>query len=164
MSDDSVLIPFTKARHSHSRCVNEAIALAETVCAERGLRLTKLRRRVLELVWGSHEPVKAYDLLDKLRDEHQAAAPPTVYRALDFLLQEGLIHRIESLNAYLGCGKPSEQHSGQFLICLECGHVAELDDHTVSSVLADKASTLGFSVEHAIIELAGRCQSCREKA
>ncbi len=162
MTDDSVLMPFQANRHSHTRCVSDAISLAEDVCAERGLRLTKIRRRVLELVWGSHEPVKAYDILDKLKHEHQAAAPPTVYRALEFLLQERLIHRIESLNAYLGCGKPSQHHSGQFLICLQCGRVAELDDHDVTELLSSRAEAQGFVVEHQIIELAGLCQSCSD--
>ncbi len=161
MTDDSVLMPFQKTKHSHTRCVSDAICLAEQVCDERGLRLTKIRRRVLELVWGSHEPVKAYDILDKLKGEHQAAAPPTVYRALEFLLQERLIHRIESLNAYLGCGKPCQHHSGQFLICLECGRVAEMDNHEVSELLREKAEALGFTVDHEIIEIAGLCNKCK---
>ncbi|MEI9982345.1 MAG: transcriptional repressor [Aliidongia sp.] len=101
---------------------------AETVCTTRGVRLTELRRQVLELVWRRHEPVGAYDLLDELKVTHRRAAPPTVYRALEFLIDQGLVHRLESLNAYIGCTRPEELHAGQFLICTRCDSIGELDD------------------------------------
>ena len=100
---------------------------AEKLCAAKGLRFTPLRRRVLELVWSGHKPVGAYALLDQLRDEDLGSAPPTVYRALDFLIEHGLIHRIERMNAFIGCSHPGEAHRGFFLICGECGNAEELE-------------------------------------
>jgi Fur family zinc uptake transcriptional regulator len=96
--------------HDHEHCVEDALAAADKLCAEQGLRFTPLRRRVLELVWSSHKPVGAYALLDKLRSEDLGSAPPTVYRALDFLIEHGLIHRIERMNAFIGCSHPGETH------------------------------------------------------
>ena len=155
-----VLMPFKKRGHQHDECIDQAVSAAESRCAQRGLRLTKLRRRVLELIWSRHEPVKAYEVLEKLRDEHRGAAPPTVYRALDFLQKEGLVHRIESLNAFVGCGEPTNPHLGQFLICRECGSVAEMDDAEITSLLAAKAGTLGFQVDSETIEVKGLCSEC----
>jgi Fur family zinc uptake transcriptional regulator len=159
-SESAVVSPFQHARHDHNGCVQEALDAAEQVCTQRGVRLTKLRRRVLELVWRSHQPQKAYDLLALLRDENQRAAPPTVYRALEFLHDEGLIHRIESLNAFVGCGDPTRQHGGQFLICRHCGAVAELGDTRINELLDDKASELGFQVQRRTVELEGACPDC----
>ena len=112
--------------HDHDHCVEDALAAAERLCAKKDLRFTPLRRRVLELVWSSHKPVGAYALLDQLRDEDLGSAPPTIYRALDFLIENGLIHRIERMNAFIGCSHPGEAHRGFFLICGECGNAEEL--------------------------------------
>lgn len=158
-----IVTPFRSASHDHRHCVDEALAQAEANCNRRGVRLTQIRRRVLELIWRRHEPVKAYDLLDSLRDEHRGAAPPTVYRALDFLLAEGLIHRIESLNAFVGCGDPGHPHLGQFLICQHCNAVAELDDHEINDVLRFKAEAMGFVVNWQTIEINGTCPTCATK-
>ena len=155
-----VLAPFRAAGHDHGRCVAEALAAAEEICARQSVKLTDLRRRVLELIWDRHKPVRAYDLLDQLRAERRGAAPPTVYRALDFLLDAGLIHRIESLNAYFGCGGPTSSHGGQFLICGECGRVAELDDAEISDRVAERARLLGFAVQRQTIEIMGLCGHC----
>lgn len=157
---EQIVSPFRSASHNHRHCVDEALAQAERSCADRGVRLTRIRRMVLELIWRRHEPVKAYDLLDQLREEHRGAAPPTVYRALDFLLAEGLIHRIESLNAYVGCGDPSHPHLGQFLICQRCNAVAELDDPDISNLLGRKAKAMGFRVNWQTIEVNGVCPAC----
>lgn len=147
--------------HDHAACVGEALETAEALCAGRGARLTPLRRRVLELVWSSHRPVGAYDILGRLDDGSRKAAPPTVYRALDFLIEHGLVHRIESMNAYLGCNHPEESHSGQFLICRECGDVAELDDDEVRQMLRRKAAGAGFEVRSQTVELVGFCANCK---
>lgn len=159
-----VLTPFQDDRHAHGDCLDAAIGAAETVCAERGLRLTPLRRRVLELVWHSHEPVKAYDVLDQLRHDHRGAAPPTVYRALEFLQAQGFVHRIESLNAFIGCGAPQESHDGQFLICRSCGTVAEIDDADITHLLSRKAQSLGFTIDNETIEIRGLCAGCRQRS
>lgn len=158
---DTVLRSFTPARHDHRRCVSTALSKADATCDASGLRLTPLRRRVLELVWGSHTPVKAYDLLATLGKERDQAAPPTVYRALDFLLEAGLVHRIASLNAFVGCGEPGLGHAGQFLICTGCGMVAELDEPELSNTIATSAARLGFEVRRETIEIEGLCAQCR---
>lgn len=136
---------------------------AESVCARRGARLTALRRRVLELVWSSHAPVGAYDVLRRLGRERGGAAPPTVYRTLDFLLGHGLIHRIESLNAFVGCARPGRAHAGQFLICAECGTIAEVEDARVDAAIAHRAAALGFAVRHTTVEVEGVCSPCRRR-
>ncbi len=161
MSKNSVLVPFKGSGHAHHICLTAAISSAEKTCKTRGLRLTKLRQRVLELVWGSHEPVKAYDILDQLRNEHAGSAPPTVYRALDFLQTEGMVHKIESLNAYVGCGEPQYSHTGQFLICKHCSAVAEMDDSDVHQLLTEKSDALGFTIDIAMVEIQGICSECK---
>ena len=147
--------------HDHAVCVDEALGTAETLCIERGARLTPLRRRVLELVWSSHRPVGAYDILGRLDDGSRKPAPPTVYRALDFLIEHGLVHRIESMNAYLGCNHPEQSHTGQFLICRECGDVTEMDDDEVRQTLRRKAALQGFDARSQTVELVGICANCK---
>ena len=151
---------FPLGKHQHASCISDALRAAEKTCKERGLRLTPIRRRVLELVWASHEPVKAYDILDILRSERDSAAPPTVYRALEFLLGEGLVHKIESLNAYVGCGEPGHADAGQFLICADCGEVAELDDLELAKLIQQKAQQMGFAIEEQVVEIKGSCAEC----
>ena len=160
MSENRVLVPFKENGHAHQRCMESALTVAEQTCRARGVRLTNIRRRVLELVWRSHEPVKAYDILACLQDEHSGSAPPTVYRALDFLQTERMVHKIESLNAYVGCGDPNHMHIGQFLICRDCGAVAEMDDDDVRILLAEKAGNLGFQIDREVIEIKGLCAAC----
>ena len=152
--------PTPPAGHDHDSCVSDAIATAERLCRERGLRFTALRRRVLTLVWDSHKPIGAYDILDKLGGEGKAAAPPTVYRALDFLIEAGLVHRLDSLNAFIGCPDPARSHAGQFLICRGCRTVVELDDPDIDAVVAKKAEHLGFTETHQMLEVQGLCARC----
>jgi len=162
MKKNKVISPFKPAAHQHQECLQSAMKVAKTHCEDSGLRLTPLRQRVLELVWQSHEPVKAYDVLDELKQGHSSSAPPTVYRALDFLQEQGLVHKIESLNAYVGCGNPEELHSGQFFICRDCGSVAELDDADISGLIQDKANRFGFKIDNEMVEIKGHCQECLE--
>ncbi len=128
-----------------------------------GARLTDLRRQVLTLVWQRHEPIGAYELLDELKAINGKAAPPTVYRALDFLIEQGLVHRIESLNAFVGCNRPEERHAGQFLICRSCGAIGELDDPEICRrrVRPRGRGRRLHTVEHQTIELRGLCEACR---
>ncbi|NKB19455.1 MAG: transcriptional repressor [Alphaproteobacteria bacterium] len=158
--DAEVIAPFQSHVHDHGQCVADAISAAETRCAEDGSSFTPLRREVLELVWSSHGPIGAYELLEKLRDSRRNAAPPTVYRALDFLMEHGLIHRIESLNAYIGCGDPERHHGAQFLICRDCQSVAELDDKAIGRAVTRRADALGFDVEQQTVEVIGQCADC----
>ncbi len=147
--------------HQHEHCVHDALAAAETLCAKRGVRLTAIRKRVLELVWASHQPLGAYAILDKLTAEGHKPAPPTVYRALEFLLEQGLIHRIASLNAFLGCIHPSQQHLACFFICQHCGNAEELvESQTLQQEIQRRALDLGFSIQQSILEVAGWCKQC----
>jgi Fur family zinc uptake transcriptional regulator len=149
------------ADHDHAACIDAALDRAAELCARRGARLTRLRRRVLELVWQSHAAVKAYDLLAKLDRKAGAAKPPTVYRALDFLMAHGLVHRLESLNAYVGCPQPEAPHEGQFLICHACGQVSEFEASAIQNAIAMQAADLGFAVEQRTVEVRGVCRGCR---
>jgi Fur family zinc uptake transcriptional regulator len=151
---------FVARAHDHGSCIETALDRAQSVCLARGVRLTELRRQVLELVWRRHEPVGAYDLLDALKATHRRAAPPTVYRALDFLIDQGLVHRLESLNAYIGCTRPEVLHAGQFLICTRCGSIGELDDPEIADSVSRRAAALGFTVERQTIEVRGTCADC----
>lgn len=152
---------FPDAAHDHDDCVRAALADAENVCTLRGARLTALRRRVLELVWESHKPLGAYELLDMLRRGGRRAAPPTVYRALEFLLEQGLVHRVASLNAFIGCARPGHEGPVQFLICQRCGSAAELDDPAITRAIARSAAARGFAPRRHTIEVTGTCPNCR---
>jgi Fur family transcriptional regulator, zinc uptake regulator len=109
-----------KATHDHARCIQRAVATAEKVCAARRVNLTPLRKRIFEIVWRQHEPIGAYEILAELSRDREKAAPPTVYRALEFLQDAGLVHRLDTLNAFLGCDRPEDEHAGQFLVCSVC--------------------------------------------
>ena len=147
--------------HDHEHCVDTALARARELCEARHVQLTPLREKVLAIVWRSHTPVGAYDVLDTLSRTHKAARPPTVYRALDFLMSEGLIHKIESLNAYLGCDEAGHPHESQFLICRQCGTTAEIIDAGLDKALAAATEKANFTVERKVIEIAGTCWRCQ---
>jgi Fur family zinc uptake transcriptional regulator len=156
--------PLACLPHDHSRCVADALAEAEALCAKQGTRLTTLRKRVLELVWASHKPLGAYELLDQLTREGHKPAPPTIYRALDFLLENGLVHRIASLNAFIGCVHPGELHQGQFLICKACHAAIELELPAISQAIVAGAAAVGFAVESQTVEVVGLCAGCQGAA
>lgn len=154
---------FPVPHHDHDACIRSAMEAAEEECRRRGARLTDIRRRVLELVWGSHRPVGAYALLEMLTRDGWPGGPPTVYRALDFLQAHGLVHRIALLNAYVGCSHPGHGHTGQFLLCAECGIAVELEDAGVDEAIAGAAARMGFTVSRQTIEIEGLCGACRDK-
>lgn len=153
--------------------VEDGLARAEAHCAARGARLTALRRQVLSLIIESDVPLGAYALLDRLKATHAGAAPPTVYRALEFLTEHRLVHRIERLNAFIGCrvgcsdachahghADAGQTHAAQFLICGRCGAVEEIEDHGVGAALAAAARRSGFAPAHATVEIEGTCRAC----
>ncbi len=153
---------FAANPHDHESCVSDALARAEELCQQRGVRLTDLRRQVLALIWSGHRPLGAYDILTKLADERGGKAqPPTVYRALEFLQEQGLVHRVQSLNAFVGCNLPEENHRGQLLLCRSCGEAAELVDGACFEALERRAAEAGFKVESFVVELSGLCPACR---
>lgn len=147
-------------KHDHHHCIENAIEIAESICEKNGLRFTKIRRRVLQLIWNNHEAIKAYDILEMLQKEDISAKPPTAYRALDFLLEHGFIHRIESLNSYIGCPHPEEAHNFQLLICKQCGLVKEMDKVELSSSLEEYAKEFEFKLFSQVIEVQGLCKTC----
>lgn len=163
-SDAAAVDPFPGRGHDHARCVGGAIESAFALCERRGVRLTELRRRVLELVWRSHAPVGAYDLLELLAAERGRVAPPTVYRALDFLAAQGLVHRLDTLNAFIGCARPAEGHAARFLICRVCRSAVEFADPAVDRAIAGYALGVGFEVAGETVEIAGVCAACRAEA
>lgn len=150
-----------QAPHDHMACIAQALARAESLCAERGQRLTPVRRRVLELVWTDHKPTGAYDILARLAADGTRAAPPTVYRALDFLLEQRLIHRVESMNAFIGCPAPEASHAAQLLICTRCGLTLERREGAVTDAIARLCAETGFEAQHAGVEVKGTCARCR---
>jgi Fur family zinc uptake transcriptional regulator len=133
-------------------------------CAGRGAQLTPLRRQVLRLVLEAEQPVGAYALLDRLKGERGPAAPPTVYRALDFLLEQGLVHRLERLNAFLPCvGEHGHAHAHQFLICTGCGVTNEISDAATAHALTDAATRRDFAPARMTVEVEGLCGRCRKE-
>lgn len=146
--------------HNHAQCISESMETAEQVCDTRKIKFTPLRRQVLEIVWRSHSPIGAYQVLDAMRVDDKAPAPPTVYRSLEFLLEQGFIHRIESLNAYIGCPHASQNHSGQFLICEKCGDVTEVHEKRVNGLVYQSAHEQGFMPKKQVLEVFGTCSKC----
>lgn len=136
---------------------------AEGLCRERGVRLTEQRRVVLQLLCMSDRPLSAYELLDRMRGTVKNPAPPTVYRALDFLLEQGLVHKLESLHAYVGCTHPDHPHASQFLICDDCGEVAEVEDPSVAESLKAAGNAIGFRARRPVVEVRGTCAQCAAK-
>lgn len=150
--------------HDHSACIQEAVRNASEVCVQRGLNLTPIRRRVLEIVWRAHEPIGAYDILAELSKERDKVAPPTVYRALEFLIDAGLVHRIDSLNAFIGCDEPARAHIAQFLVCRQCHRVVEIDDPDINRLLAERSLAAGFRIEPTSLEIKGLCGDCEAES
>jgi len=150
--------------HDHDTCMAQGVAAVETVCREAGLRFTPQRKRVLEILLSSHRAMGAYDILDVLRAEGQAAQPPVAYRALDFLVAHGFAHKVERLNAFIACAHPGTAHGPAFLICKACRSVAELPSTAARTALAQAAERLGFALDSTSVEALGLCPNCAPKA
>jgi len=155
-----------------SRRTETLLSRAGAICERRGATLTELRRQILGMILDAAAPTGAYELLDRLRQTRRGAAPPTVYRTLDFLLEQGLIHRVERLSAFVGCvagctadpDGESHAHAAQFLICRNCGRVVEMQNQDVAAVLARVAKDAGFTIGSATVEAEGLCSTCRSAA
>jgi Fur family zinc uptake transcriptional regulator len=147
----------------HSQCQKSALEAAERHCHAAGLRLTALRRDVLALIWESHQPVKAYDLMARLpRGGSAPAQPPTIYRTLDFLLAQGLIHRLDSINAYTGCGHPRHHEDCYFLLCQDCGLAEECCSPALAKAIGDAGDERDFTARTTTLEIMGLCARCRD--
>ena len=139
----------------------ERVALAVSLCGARGTQLTTLRRRILELLWESDRPTGAYELIEALKlKDSRSVGPPTVYRALEFLMSQGLVSKIESRNAYVPCAHPERRHGCLFFICSKCEASAELEDPRLERLLAEVAAVLGFRATRRMVEVQGTCASC----
>lgn len=153
---------FPDPDHDHGRCSADAMAHAEALCATRNERLTPTRRRVLEALTASHRPLGAYEIIDRLAERGPRPAPITVYRALDFLLAQGLVHRIESRNAFIACiGNHQSGTMMVFLLCDMCGAVGEAPSAAVAETLVAAAKSAGFTPKTPVIEIPGVCAHCR---
>ncbi|WP_369600759.1 Fur family transcriptional regulator [Hahella sp. SMD15-11] len=148
----------------HEHCITSALSRAEDLCRARGARLTPLRRDILRRVWASHDPVRAYDLIEAMNQAGQKTAPPTVYRSLDFLVQHGLVHKLASINAYMGCCEPEQPHRGCFLICSHCQSAREIQSDALERAMAQASREEGYDVSHATLEITGICRACRDAA
>jgi Fur family zinc uptake transcriptional regulator len=154
---------FPTPDHDHARCSAAVLAHAETVCKERHERLTPMRRQVLTILADSHKPLGAYEIMELAAPDGPRPAPITVYRALDFLMAQGLVHRIESRNAFLAC---AHRHASgalvAFLICDRCGTVGEAPATAISEAIGSAAAAMGFSPKISVIEVTGLCAHCRD--
>jgi Fur family zinc uptake transcriptional regulator len=150
--------------HDHARCEADVLADAERACATRGARLTPLRRRALAALVSEHRPLGAYEIMERMASDGTRPAPITVYRALDFLLENGLVHRIASRNAFVACAhKHTATDSVVFLICERCGTVGESSSAAIKNALHAAAVEAGFVPHLPMIEVAGICVHCRAR-
>lgn len=150
--------------HDHGSCVETALRTAETRCKQEGLRLTPVRRKVLEMLLQEHRALGAYAILDRLRAEGFGSQPPVAYRALDFLVANGFVHKIERLNAFVACANPGAAHSPAFMICRVCDAVAEAQSTPAKGALGAAARAVGFEIERTVVEAEGICPDCSAKA
>ena len=155
--------PLGFVAHDHAACVSGALEAAEARCAADGLRLTPVRRKVLELLLREHRALGAYAILDLLRDAGFGSQPPVAYRALDFLAEHGFVHKIERLNAFVACAHPNERHSPAFMICRLCDAVAEAQSGPTRGALGAAAQAAGFEIEKTVLEAEGVCPACKDK-
>ena len=150
--------------HDHDRCTAEALAHAEALCTARSERLTPMRRQVLAALLESHKPLGAYEIIERAASTGGTRpAPITIYRALDFLREQGLVHRIESRNAFIAC--VNNHATGElvvFLICERCGEVGEAASTAVADQLKSAARAAGFTPKAPVIEITGVCAHCRQ--
>ncbi|MAK54777.1 Fur family transcriptional regulator [Neopusillimonas maritima] len=143
--------------------IAKQLKTAEKLCSQRGRRLTPIRRKVLEILLRRQRSVKAYELLEEIREFQPGAAPPTVYRALDFLIEEGLIHRLDAVNAWAACMDAAGDPHDILVICTQCGAVAEFSDPELHKKLARKVASAGFVLEHHETELRALCNRCHQQ-
>jgi Fur family transcriptional regulator, zinc uptake regulator len=152
------------AAHDHAHCAADVLGRADTLATSRGVRLTPVRRRVLQILLEQHRALGAYEVLERLAGDGFGNQPPVAYRALEFLAENGLVHRIQRLNAYVACMHPGEAHAPAFLICSTCNAVAEAPAEAARRGVDGAAKGLGFKVERVTIEALGLCPACQTGA
>jgi Fur family zinc uptake transcriptional regulator len=153
--------------HDHTCCIENALSRAKKLCLKKGTRLTPLRTKVLTEIWHDHSPVKAYELLHRINQEtsppHSSIKPQSLYRSLEFLIEMGLIHKISSLNSYIGCLMPDQWHTGCFMICHTCAKVVPFYNPVLQTALTHSVEKHHFSIASSTVEITGQCLSCRER-
>lgn len=152
--------PFTD--HDHAHCASQALQHATQATEQRGLRMTPVRQRVLEILLEEHRALGAYDVLERLAAEGYGKQPPVAYRALEFLVENGFAHRIRRLNAFTACTHPGKEHSPTFFICESCETVAEAPGDEIRTAMDAAARALDFGIERTSIEAAGICPACKK--
>ncbi len=160
-SADAPADPVGFGRHDHASCIADGLAEAEARCAAKGLRLTPVRRKALEILLQEHRALGAYDMLDRLRAAGFGSQPPVAYRALDFLVAGGFAHKIECLNAFIACAHPGARHTPAFMICRTCEAVAEAQAAPARGSLGKAARASGFAIERTVVEAEGLCPACQ---
>lgn len=159
MSTAHTHAPHIHTAHCHSKA--ERLAEADALVQHKGARFTAMRRATYDFLLAQKAPLSAYDILAQLETRlGKKLAPPTVYRALDFLLEQGLIHRLETSNTYLVCDHPGAHHESVYLACTQCGATQEVDDDAISALLQSRAQTFGFRPSKQVIEVQGLCRQC----
>ena len=160
MSEDVETAALAFARHDHGDCAGGILARADALAEKRGIRLTPVRRRALEILLEAHRAMGAYEVLERLAAEGFGNKPPVAYRALEFLVEQGLAHRIRRLNAFAACMHPGEAHAPAFFICRACGAVAEAPAEAVRAAMEAAAGAIGFAIERMNAEALGLCPAC----
>lgn len=159
-SDASETIGHAFAHHDHAHCAADVLARAEAISTARGVRLTPVRRRTLQILLEQHRALGAYEVLDRLAGDGFGNQPPVAYRSLEFLVENGLAHRIRRLNAFAACMHPGVAHHPVFLICRSCNALAEAPAEPVHQALEQAATAVGFVVERSTVEALGLCPAC----
>lgn len=142
------------------RQITKSLHAAEEICRRTAARLTPQRRMVLEVVLSAKTPLTAYEVLDRLRPRDNSVTPASVYRSLEFLIEHGLVHRIESTKTFVGCTMPEHEHPNQLLVCRQCGTTIEAEDHDLADAAEHLSRRLGFSLDRKTVELVGICSAC----
>lgn len=158
------VMSFPEPHHNHSECTADLLSRAELTCERRGSKLTGQRRDILNCVAQSHSAVGAYDIIERMAGQGPRPAPITVYRALEFLQAHGLVHKIESRNAFVACSHHHEGQPAALLICETCGLVAELDAPEAFASLKTAAQVQGFREHSTMVEMTGLCATCARAA
>ena len=148
----------------HAECILTAIEMADRICSQKQLKFTDLRKEILGMIWEGHGPQKAYDLLNKLQQTNPSAKPATVYRALDFLIGNGFIHKVASLNAFVGCSHPLKHQECYFLICDDCKNISECCDPNITAAIQTTTIQNQFVAKNTTLEISGHCNECLNRS
>ena len=147
-------------KHNHKNCISNSISEFEKYCQESNQKISKVSKKVFEILLESHKALGAYDILDKLKNYGYSSQPPVAYRALSLLLDIGFVHKIEKLNAYIACSDPGKSHEPAFLICRKCKLVNETSQFETNKKIKSEAKNSKFSIENSIVEIIGVCPNC----